>query len=526
MRTAAASYLPTRRELALLVLLCIALLCLVPSRYVSDSASSYLSKAGVVNELGLSAGDVEKDGSASGVSFPELRLTWKDAIPETEMLHHSPGWTIFDRLYIYNGTIYIVTSSPESIPELMYITSSGYDMHNGREEVLKRRPTDKDIRVISPSEAQHLFSLPPQQNQKQQASSSSSTYSIPRLTGVSFLNTDSTQFIAHYYHFSAEILFGLWRTYTALDPFITPDGHTALPAPRRFLFRHVPSSHWRDYAALNQWVLRGAFPNIGMEFEEDWADRARMGVPLVLDRVVLGDRAASYESEAYLMFWRYTASAFTLRGSVNWWAPLRRAVLEFSGLAVEYISGAPASASRQLQPQQQQQQKQKQQQNEKYVITYVSRQDWGRRMLRQADHEALVAQLHRLAERYGYEVHVVSMDKLSRAEQIALAGRTTVMMGVHGNGLTSLLWMRPSPRATVIEFFYPGGFAFDYEFTTRALGMAHFGVWDNETFTQPNVPNRAYYPEGFQGNEIPLDGAVVARLVHERLTLNADEPHP
>ncbi|KAL5492147.1 hypothetical protein ACEPAI_3594 [Sanghuangporus weigelae] len=512
MRAAAASfYLPTRRELVLLVLLCIALLCLVPSRYVSDSASSYLSKAGVDRGDGR-AEDLEN----SGVSFPEPRLTWKEAIPETEMLHHSPGWTIFDRLYIYNGTIYIVTSSPESIPGLMYITSSGYDMHNGREEVLKRRPTDKDIRVVSPSEAQHLFSPPPQKNQKQQgssSSSSSSTNSIPRLSGVSFLNTDSTQFIAHYYHFSAEILFGLWRTYTALDPFITPDGHTALPAPRRFLFRHVPSSRWRDYAALNQWVLRGAFPNIGMEFEEDWEDRARMGVPVVLDRVVLGDRAASYESEAYLMFWRYTASAFTLRGSVNWWAPLRKAVLEFSGLAAEYISGPSTS-------------KQQRQQNEKYVITYVSRQDWGRRMLRQADHEALVAELHRLAERYGYEVHVVSMDKLSRAEQIALAGRTTVMMGVHGNGLTSLLWMRPSPRATVIEFFYPGGFAFDYEFTTRALGMTHFGVWDNETFTQPKVPNHAYYPEGFQGNEIPLDGAVVARLVHERLTLNADEPHP
>ena len=53
------------------------------------------------------------------------------------------------------------------------------------------------------------------------------------------------------------------------------------------------------------------------------------------------------------------------------------------------------------------------------------------------------------------------------------------MMGVHGNGLTNLLWMRPTRRTTVIEFFYPGGVAFDYEFTTRALGMKHYGVWDN-----------------------------------------------
>ena len=53
------------------------------------------------------------------------------------------------------------------------------------------------------------------------------------------------------------------------------------------------------------------------------------------------------------------------------------------------------------------------------------------------------------------------------------------MMGVHGNGLTALLWMRPTPRSTVMEFFYPGGFAHDYEYTTRALGMMHYGFWND-----------------------------------------------
>lgn len=40
--------------------------------------------------------------------------------------------------------------------------------------------------------------------------------------------------------------------------------------------------------------------------------------------------------------------------------------------------------------------------------------------------------------------------------------------------------MNPTPRSTVIEFFYPGGFAFDYEWTTRALGMIHVGFWGSE----------------------------------------------
>ena len=106
--------------------------------------------------------------------------------------------------------------------------------------------------------------------------------------------------------------------------------------------------------------------------------------------------------------------------------------------------------------------------------------------------------------------------------------------------------MKPTPRATVIEFFYPKGFAHDYEFTSRALGIHHFGFWGNEYFTAPDTPEVAY-PEGFQGNEIPIgqseivilrsyptryllsacallpiDGKVVAELIHARLSIKVD----
>jgi hypothetical protein len=50
-------------------------------------------------------------------------------------------------------------------------------------------------------------------------------------------------------------------------------------------------------------------------------------------------------------------------------------------------------------------------------------------MLIQEDHERLVEELYKLRDQYGYEVNVVSMDKLTRAEQIALAARTTVRVG-------------------------------------------------------------------------------------------------
>ncbi len=41
----------------------------------------------------------------------------------------------------------------------------------------------------------------------------------------------------------------------------------------------------------------------------------------------------------------------------------------------------------------------------------------------------------------------------------------------------------------------------------------------SSAFTRPDVPPVAY-PEGFQGNEIPIDGTLVAKICHERLTLS------
>jgi hypothetical protein len=39
------------------------------------------------------------------------------------------------------------------------------------------------------------------------------------------------------------------------------------------------------------------------------------------------------------------------------------------------------------------------------------------------------------------------------------------MLGVHGNGLTHLLWMPPTPQSAVVEMFFVGGFARDCKST-------------------------------------------------------------
>jgi hypothetical protein len=69
------------------------------------------------------------------------------------------------------------------------------------------------------------------------------------------------------------------------------------------------------------------------------------------------------------------------------------------------------------------------------------------------------------------------MEDMDKNAQIALLGKTTILLGVHGNGLSGQIWLEPTPRTTVIEIFYPEGFLFDYEYTARSLGHKYYGFW-------------------------------------------------
>ncbi|KAG6832018.1 hypothetical protein H0H92_006054 [Tricholoma furcatifolium] len=475
---------PTRREFFLVVLLFLLL-----SLLTHKSDTSRLRN--VPNPLTKSTENTSSSSAFAGTTsarraapqYADAHLTWGSSpVPETRVLSHAPGWTIFDKLYIFKGIVYIVTDQPEKVPNVSDIYSKGYFIENGKEAILSRLPTDEDIRVISTKEAKKLFGT-----------------GAHLLDGVNYFINDPYQFVTHYYHWSAELWFGLWHTYASLDPTMPDNGTTSLPPIRRMMFNHLDAYHWRDYASMNEWVIRSAFPSVVMEFKDDWRDRAEMERPFVFDRVVLADRSASMRSHNFARFGRSASASFGIPGSAHWWNTLRNNAIQFTGLPIDAGAGTTSNP----------------------VITYISRQEWGRRMLIQEHHEQLVEELYKLRDKYGFEVNVVAAEQMTRLEQIELAARTTIMMGVHGNGLTSLVWMKPSPRSTVMEFFFPGGFAFDYEYTTRALGMTHFGFWGDTYFTSPGLPEPRYV-EGFQGNSIPLDGALVARLCLERLTLTEE----
>ncbi|KAG8888546.1 hypothetical protein FRB98_007411 [Tulasnella sp. 332] len=413
--------------------------------------------------------------------MPKVTDNWVDwsygEIPKTTLSAHVTGWTILDNVYVLNGSFHIVTDDPTAFPFLREMISSGYEMKNGKAEVDKQEPTENDMVIIDPQEATRRFG--------QYAS---------RVAGVSFVSNDPPQFSGHYYHFTAEIFLGLWRTYSTLDQDITADGKTSLPAPTRLIMPHCPHDrNWHDKAGINHIVLRAAFPSLTFEYMSDWEERALTGRPVIMDRVVLTGRTTAHRAKNFSIDDKIGAVACRLPASPHWWTPIRRNVVAFAGAG-------------KLPPP-----------TERPVITYISRQGRGR-SLDPKSHESLVKALRELESKYGYEVNIVVMEKFTKLEQIWLAARTTILIGVHGNGLTSLLWMQPNPSATVIEIFFANGFASDYQVPARDVGIEHYGVWNDHYFRSmsEHKPKR-HQPRGFHDKGILAHGPTIAELCLQRI---------
>lgn len=155
---------------------------------------------------------------------------------------------------------------------------------------------------------------------------------------------------------------------------------------------------------MNQYILRALFPSLVLEFFDTWEERRLIPHQVFsYDRVVLSDRVAAMHGDAYMSTSRIASEAYKIRSGNHWWQTIRMGVLEFAKVRKADVLGLG-----------------------KPVITYISRQKWGRRMLKEEDHLRLVAKLEGLRDRRDVEVHIVEMDRLTRGEQIRLAAKTTV----------------------------------------------------------------------------------------------------
>lgn len=204
--------------------------------------------------------------------------------------------------------------------------------------------------------------------------------------------------------------------YSSLDHSIDQLGRTTLPPPNRIIFPQLrvftdpnplPHFHWirrrRVDTGFHPYLLKAAFPQLTVMYQEDWEDYHKLQFPFVIERIVVADREAA-EATLHLGQPSY-APPFELEASEFWWEPVRRALAEYFGEAEG--------------------------QTESKVITYLHRQGekTGLR-LRDEDHQALVGALKGLGRARGYDVHIVSSvtDETSWSEKLRAVVKSSVSL--------------------------------------------------------------------------------------------------
>ncbi|KAG9055057.1 hypothetical protein FS842_003284 [Serendipita sp. 407] len=413
-------------------------------------------------------------------TLSSIPLQWKPGeSPRTTIAEPSvPGFTLFHNLYVFNHTFYVVTSTPELVPSSGRIISNGIDSWNKRNGKL---PTEKDLAIISPEEADDIFGR-----------------SANTLGGVSFLQTDGPELLHHsrWYNFFVEI-FALWqwRCYTSpdFDEFL---GGQTRELPTRYIFPRVTQAQWKDGRGMNTWIMEAILGPVAIRFQDDWNIRMKQGDVLMLEHAAIGDLTAKRRDLEDALY-RKPGFPFPLRIRTGWWESIRDRVLSHTPRSPLMV---PSND-----------------QDNGYTVTYISRQSTGRR-LRQRDHSRLVDALRSLCDVHGYHLQVLNTDKMTLVEQIMAISRTTVLIGVHGNDLAGQLWVRPTQRSTIIEIFSPGGFIYDYEYCSRALGHKYYGIWMDRFFTTSDLPPVSI-PNGFHSHDIPVNAETITSIIYHRLSM-------
>lgn len=267
------------------------------------------------------------------------------------------------------------------------------------------------------------------------------------------LYNEPSQFLNHYYHFVAELLFGTWaflcgvlsrttlpQSVSLNQPSFNPQHSGPQPAISRAIFIHADAEGWRDSPGFNAHVLRAVFPSVDVEVEKDWSDRIAATsntenrrawhFPLAL----LADRSASHRGDACgsrtqriaAEAWEFMMKAGAIDSTGRWWESIRASILQFSraqdlALVENQAVLGDNSDSELGYPR-------------KIVITYIDRQN-VRRHLIEEDHEGLVKALQDLIQKKKeegkeWELNIIKPETLTKDEQVRIASRTSVSFAV------------------------------------------------------------------------------------------------
>ncbi|KAG8979280.1 hypothetical protein FRB90_008119, partial [Tulasnella sp. 427] len=333
---------------------------------------------------------------AHQASYASIKARPEDVLLPTKLVRHTQGWNILDNVYMANSTIYFLTDEPQKWPKLNLFTSSAHWLKWTAADKKAREPAEWDIAFISPKEAKERWGS-----------------RVMPVKDWTFYVNEPNQFLGHYYHWVGETFFAIQRLYASLDPQIDVHGHTRLPHPSRFIFRHVDYPEWIKWAPINWRVIQTLFPSAAVETSSQWEQRGNITRDnrsvWRFDAMLMADRGAAFREQLHPGRNHRTASS-AWEGTLNsssrfWWEPVRRGVLRAAGVDEEVVDrpavwkdwkGAfigekkPSKGdlevlkdAKTLAP---------------VVISYISRQHGRRRMI-EADEAGFVKSVKELAER-------------------------------------------------------------------------------------------------------------------------------
>ena len=110
---------------------------------------------------------------------------------------------------------------------------------------------------------------------------------------------------------------------------------------------------------------------------------------------------------------------------------------------------------------------------ENTTVTYAARRN-GPRTLPERVSRKLTSQVGDIE---GVALDVVYWEDLCFEDQIRKAASTDVLIGIHGNNLTNLIFMKPG--TLVVEIMPKGFFAYDYYGLCRLKGIEYYAVSDH-----------------------------------------------
>ncbi|WWC70090.1 uncharacterized protein I206_104037 [Kwoniella pini CBS 10737] len=411
------------------------------------------------------------NGENSGNIDPNEFIRFDEAhIPETEFIKGVAGFSYFKNLYLCNGTFIALTSNPSSIPDVTHIMSA--------------HPTDDNKYPPAGLDRWKVMTL------GQDDLSGFGGVAI-RKDGISMFFNDekglkSVSFLKHYFHFIGEVFLGAWRV-------LTTAGETDLP--RRLMYRTTPDD-WRDRAGLTSWFQQSVMPNTAIEDASLWEDRAKSGMTFLFDKITITDRWAAHAKG--IDPWRFnkmTADLLYLESPIGWMEPLRRSMKQ-----LVQTKGCSVYRKKKDVP----------------VVLYINRQLTGRRLIAE-NAKDLENEMIALEKEGVIEWVDAQMETLSRVDQFCLALKADIIMGVHGNGLSHALWMKPG--SAVLEFMYPNGFARDYATIAELMRHDYYAIHGDHVFTKDKWLKDDGWGvgaiQGFHSTNIPADGKFISGLIRK-----------